>query len=46
MGPVKITEARVEADAGWCLILVEGSLYRHNPGTDTKHLAQANYKLS
>lgn len=26
MGPVKITRARAEADTGWCLILVEGSL--------------------
>lgn len=46
MGPVKITGARVEADTGWCLILVEGSLCRHNPATDAKHLAQANHKLS
>lgn len=46
MGPVKITEVRVEADAGWCLILVEGSLCRHNPATDAKHLTQANHKLS
>lgn len=42
MGPVKITGARVKADT----ILVEGSLCRHNPATDAKHLAQANHKLS
>lgn len=46
MGPVKITGARVEADTGWCLILVAHWLCRHNPATDAKHLAQANHKLS
>lgn len=47
MGPVKITGARGEADTGWCLILVEGSLCRHNPVNDAMHLAQiTNYHSS